>query len=82
MVHLARTLLCCSVGRIFAQNAVVSDDLPARIISGRIQVKPNVMEFCGSSLVFADGSVIDQVCCKVLLEEQNFQDYQSTKTSG
>ncbi|XP_070817067.1 flavin-containing monooxygenase 5-like [Chaetodon trifascialis] len=46
---------------IFAQNAVVSDDLPARIIAGRVQVKPNVKEFCGSSVVFADGSIVHKV---------------------
>lgn len=40
----------------------MNDDLPARIISGRVQVKPNVKEFCGSSVVFDDGSVIDEVC--------------------
>uniref|UniRef100_A0A8C4DP77 Flavin-containing monooxygenase n=1 Tax=Dicentrarchus labrax TaxID=13489 RepID=A0A8C4DP77_DICLA len=42
---------------IFVQNAVVSDDLPAQIISGHVQVKPNVKEFCGSSVVFVDGIV-------------------------
>ncbi|XP_068448897.1 flavin-containing monooxygenase 5-like [Clinocottus analis] len=45
----------------FAQNPVVNDDLPARIISGRVQVRPNVKEFCGSSVAFEDGSVIDEV---------------------
>lgn len=60
-IHGSRMQLWCSVGRIFAQNAVVSDDLPARIISGRVQVKPNVKEFCGSRAVFVDGSITDKV---------------------
>lgn len=49
------------VGSFFAQIPVVNDDLPARIISGRVQVKPNVKEFCGSSVVFVDGSVVEKV---------------------
>ncbi|XP_070688260.1 flavin-containing monooxygenase 5-like [Pempheris klunzingeri] len=57
---------------IFAQNAVVSDDLPARIISGRVQVKPNVKEFCGSSVVFADGSIIDEVDVVVFATGYNY----------
>nr|XP_057930295.1 flavin-containing monooxygenase 5-like isoform X2 [Doryrhamphus excisus] len=57
---------------IFAQNAVVSDDLPARIISGRVQVKPNVKEFRDSALVFADGSVIDQVDVVVFATGYNY----------
>ncbi|XP_039985693.1 flavin-containing monooxygenase 5-like isoform X2 [Xiphias gladius] len=44
----------------FAQIPVVNDNLPARIISGRVQVKPNVKEFCGSSVIFVDGSVINK----------------------
>uniref|UniRef100_H3C6I0 Flavin-containing monooxygenase n=1 Tax=Tetraodon nigroviridis TaxID=99883 RepID=H3C6I0_TETNG len=46
---------------VLAQIPVVNDDLPARIISGRIKVKPNVREFRRSSVVFADGSIIDKV---------------------
>ncbi|XP_054646448.1 flavin-containing monooxygenase 5-like [Dunckerocampus dactyliophorus] len=57
---------------IFSQNAVVSDDLPARIISGRVQVKPNVKEFRGSALVFADGSAIDQVDVVVFATGYNY----------
>uniref|UniRef100_A0A3Q3DKH0 Flavin-containing monooxygenase n=1 Tax=Hippocampus comes TaxID=109280 RepID=A0A3Q3DKH0_HIPCM len=43
------------------KNTVVSDALPARIISGRIRLKENIKEFRGSTLVFADGSAVDQV---------------------
>ncbi|TKS74924.1 Dimethylaniline monooxygenase [N-oxide-forming] 5 [Collichthys lucidus] len=45
----------------FQQMPVVNDDLPARIISGRVQLKPNVKQFCGSTVVFTDGSVMDKV---------------------
>lgn len=44
----------------------MNDDLPSRIISGRVLVKPNVKEFCGSSVVFVDGSVIDTVCISTI----------------
>ncbi|XP_073332693.1 flavin-containing monooxygenase 5-like [Pagrus major] len=57
---------------IFAQNAVVSDDLPARIISGRVQVKTNVREFSGSSVVFVDGSIIDKVDVVVFATGYNY----------
>ncbi|KAF3835055.1 hypothetical protein F7725_027613 [Dissostichus mawsoni] len=50
---------------------VVSDDLPARILSGRVQVKPNVKEFCGSNVVFVDGS-IDEVDVVVFATGYNY----------
>lgn len=46
---------------VSAQIPVVNDDLPARIISGRVKVKPNVKEFHSSTVVFVDGSFIDKV---------------------
>ncbi|XP_018525669.1 flavin-containing monooxygenase 5 [Lates calcarifer] len=57
---------------LFAQIPVVNDDLPARIISGRVQVKPNVKEFCGSSVVFTDGSVINNVDVVVFATGYNY----------
>ncbi|CAJ1064660.1 dimethylaniline monooxygenase 5-like [Notolabrus celidotus] [Xyrichtys novacula] len=45
----------------FAKIPLMNDDLPARIISGRVQVKSNVKEFRGSSVVFVDGSILDKV---------------------
>ncbi|KAM3620315.1 uncharacterized protein V6R79_021449 [Siganus canaliculatus] len=45
----------------FSQIPVVNGDLPARIISGRVKVKPNVKELRGSSVVFEDGSTVDSV---------------------
>lgn len=41
----------------------MNDDLPARVLSGRVLLKPNVKEFRGSSVVFVDGSVVDKVQC-------------------
>uniref|UniRef100_A0A671V4Q2 Flavin-containing monooxygenase n=1 Tax=Sparus aurata TaxID=8175 RepID=A0A671V4Q2_SPAAU len=56
----------------FAQIPLVNDDLPNRIISGRVQMKPNVKEFCGSSVVFVDGSVIDKVDVVVFATGYNY----------
>ncbi|XP_051233285.1 flavin-containing monooxygenase 5-like [Dicentrarchus labrax] len=56
----------------YTQMPVVNDDLPARIISGRVQVKPNVKEFCGSSVVFVDGSIIDKVDVVVFSTGYNY----------
>ncbi|XP_070817074.1 flavin-containing monooxygenase 5-like [Chaetodon trifascialis] len=56
----------------YAQIPVVNDDLPARIIAGRVQVKPNVKEFCGSSVAFVDGSIIDKVDVVVFATGYNY----------
>ncbi|XP_039547907.1 si:dkey-239i20.2 isoform X2 [Pimephales promelas] len=45
------------VHRVFSQHPMVNDDLPNRILSGTVSVKPNVQEFRGSSVVFEDGTV-------------------------
>uniref|UniRef100_I3J3L1 Flavin-containing monooxygenase n=1 Tax=Oreochromis niloticus TaxID=8128 RepID=I3J3L1_ORENI len=63
---------CNTVFSFFAQIPVVNDDLPARIISGRVAVKPNVREFCGSSVVFVDGSTIDKVDVVVFATGYNY----------
>ncbi|KAM4548042.1 flavin-containing monooxygenase 5-like isoform 1-T1 [Odontesthes bonariensis] len=47
--------------RLFSQHPTVNDELPNRILSGTIQVKPNVRRFQGSSVEFDDGSVVDDV---------------------
>ncbi|XP_043076184.1 dimethylaniline monooxygenase [N-oxide-forming] 5 [Puntigrus tetrazona] len=49
------------VHRIFSQHPMVNDDLPNRILSGTVSVKPNVQEFRGSSVVFEDGTVEDDI---------------------
>ncbi|CAO2637596.1 Flavin-containing monooxygenase 5 [Lemmus lemmus] len=43
--------------RPLSQHPTVSDDLPNHIISGRIQVKPNVKEFTETDAIFDDGTV-------------------------
>ncbi|XP_075895643.1 flavin-containing monooxygenase 5-like [Nelusetta ayraudi] len=47
--------------RVFSQHPTVNEELPNRIISGTLQVKPNVSRFDGSSVHFDDGSVVDDV---------------------
>ncbi|XP_051731775.1 si:dkey-239i20.2 isoform X8 [Ctenopharyngodon idella] len=47
--------------RVFSQHPTVNDDLPNRILSGTVSVKPNVQEFRGSSVVFEDGTVEDDI---------------------
>ncbi|XP_039555140.1 flavin-containing monooxygenase 5-like isoform X1 [Passer montanus] len=41
---------------ILDQHPTVNDDLPNRIISGRVRVKPNVREFTETSAIFEDGT--------------------------
>lgn len=53
--------VCLFPPRFFAQIPVVNDDLPGRIISGRVLMKPNVKEFSGSSVIFDDGTVVEKV---------------------
>uniref|UniRef100_A0A3Q3VS32 Flavin-containing monooxygenase n=1 Tax=Mola mola TaxID=94237 RepID=A0A3Q3VS32_MOLML len=47
--------------RLFSQHPTVNDELPNRILSGTVQVKPNVRRFQGSSVEFDDGSVVEDV---------------------
>ncbi|XP_066411514.1 flavin-containing monooxygenase 5-like [Molothrus aeneus] len=42
--------------RVFQQHPTVNDDLPNRIISGRVRVKPNIQEFTETSANFEDGT--------------------------
>ncbi|NXN19930.1 FMO5 monooxygenase, partial [Indicator maculatus] len=42
--------------RVFDQHPTVNDDLPNRILSGRVQVKPNIKEFTETSAIFEDGT--------------------------
>ncbi|NXJ87137.1 FMO5 monooxygenase, partial [Trogon melanurus] len=42
--------------RVFEQHPTINDDLPNRIISGRVQVKPNIQEFTETSAIFEDGT--------------------------
>lgn len=40
---------------------MVNDDLPNRLISGTIKMKPNVSEFRNSSVVFEDGTIENNI---------------------
>uniref|UniRef100_A0A4X2JVI0 Flavin-containing monooxygenase n=1 Tax=Vombatus ursinus TaxID=29139 RepID=A0A4X2JVI0_VOMUR len=42
--------------RFLSHQATLSDELPNHIITGRLQVKPNVKEFTKSAVIFEDGS--------------------------
>lgn len=46
--------------RLFNQHPTLNDELPNRILSGTVQVKPN-RSFQGSSVEFDDGSVVEDV---------------------
>uniref|UniRef100_A0A671V321 Flavin-containing monooxygenase n=1 Tax=Sparus aurata TaxID=8175 RepID=A0A671V321_SPAAU len=45
----------------FNQMPVLNDDLPFRILSGSVIIKPNVKEIRGSTMVFDDGSTVDTI---------------------
>jgi dimethylaniline monooxygenase (N-oxide forming) len=47
--------------RPLSQHPTVSDDLPNHIISGRVQVKPNVKEFTETDAIFDDGTVEENI---------------------
>ncbi|NXK65982.1 FMO5 monooxygenase, partial [Sylvietta virens] len=42
--------------RILDQHPTINDDLPNRIISGRVRVKPDIQEFTETSAIFEDGT--------------------------
>ncbi|XP_069823527.1 flavin-containing monooxygenase 5-like [Dendropsophus ebraccatus] len=47
--------------RFSSQHPTVNDELPNRIISGYIQVRPNVKEFTDSGVIFEDGTVEENI---------------------
>nr|UZZ64697.1 tAncFMO5 [synthetic construct] len=47
--------------RILSQHPTVNDDLPNRIISGKVLVKPNVKEFTETAAIFEDGTVEENI---------------------
>ncbi|XP_057697539.1 flavin-containing monooxygenase 5-like isoform X2 [Corythoichthys intestinalis] len=55
-----------------SQVPVVNDDLPARIITGRVQVKPNLKRFEGSDAIFDDGTVVKKVDVVVFATGYNY----------
>ncbi|KAG8556237.1 hypothetical protein GDO81_017978 [Engystomops pustulosus] len=43
--------------RILSQHPTINDDLPNRIISGKVLVKPNIKEFTERDVIFDDGTM-------------------------
>ncbi|CAJ0566356.1 unnamed protein product, partial [Mesorhabditis spiculigera] len=51
---------------IFSAHPTLSDELPNRVMSGTVKVKPGIKKFQGSTLFFEDGTVaedVDEVIC-------------------
>ncbi|XP_062919872.1 flavin-containing monooxygenase 5-like isoform X2 [Mobula hypostoma] len=48
-----------STHSLYSQHPAVNDDLPNRILSGRVLVKPNVKQLTESAAIFEDGTVED-----------------------
>jgi len=44
-----------------ASPAVTNDDLPSRILSGRVQVRPGIARLMPSGVRFTDGTYVDDV---------------------
>lgn len=53
--------LSCLLIRLFSKIPVINDDLPLKILSGSVIIKPNVKEINGSNVVFTDGSTVEKV---------------------
>ncbi|KAK3087719.1 hypothetical protein FSP39_009588 [Pinctada imbricata] len=47
------------LSRVASQHPTINDDLPNRIISGSIKVKPNIKNFTETGVVFEDGTKED-----------------------
>ncbi|XP_014460665.1 flavin-containing monooxygenase 5 isoform X3 [Alligator mississippiensis] len=58
--------------RILNQHPTVNDDLPNRIISGRVLVKPNVREFTETAAIFEDGTKEDNIDAVVFATGYSF----------
>nr|XP_054592261.1 flavin-containing monooxygenase 5 isoform X1 [Nothobranchius furzeri]XP_054592262.1 flavin-containing monooxygenase 5 isoform X1 [Nothobranchius furzeri] len=58
--------------RFFSQIPVVNDDLPLKILSGSVIIKPNVKEIHGSTVVFEDGSIAEKVDTIVFATGYNY----------
>uniref|UniRef100_UPI0037E9695B flavin-containing monooxygenase 5-like n=1 Tax=Semicossyphus pulcher TaxID=241346 RepID=UPI0037E9695B len=58
--------------RLFSQIPVINDDLPFKILSGAVIVKPNVKEIRGSTVVFDDGSIVEKVDTIVFATGYNY----------
>ncbi|KAM6921150.1 flavin-containing monooxygenase 5-like [Xenentodon cancila] len=58
--------------RLFSQIPVINDDLPFKILSGSVIVKPNVKAIQGSTVVFDDGSTVENVDTIVFATGYNY----------
>uniref|UniRef100_A0A3Q3IZK1 Flavin-containing monooxygenase n=1 Tax=Monopterus albus TaxID=43700 RepID=A0A3Q3IZK1_MONAL len=58
--------------RLLSQIPVFNDELPYRILSGAVIIKPNVKEIQGSTVVFDDGSVVEKVDMIVFATGYNY----------
>ncbi|MED6251706.1 hypothetical protein ATANTOWER_001700, partial [Ataeniobius toweri] len=58
--------------RLFSQIPVINDDLPFKILSGSVLIKPNVKEIRGSTVVFNDGSAAENVDLIVFATGYNY----------
>ncbi|XP_034036299.1 LOW QUALITY PROTEIN: dimethylaniline monooxygenase [N-oxide-forming] 5-like [Thalassophryne amazonica] len=58
--------------RLFSQIPIINDDLPFRILSGSVILKPNVKEIRGSTVVFDDGSIVEKVDVIVFATGYNY----------
>ncbi|XP_060934417.1 flavin-containing monooxygenase 5-like [Limanda limanda] len=58
--------------RLFSQIPVINDDLPMKILSGAVTVKPNVKEIRGSTVVFDDGTFVEKVDIIVFATGYNY----------
>ncbi|XP_075895502.1 flavin-containing monooxygenase 5-like [Nelusetta ayraudi] len=47
--------------RLFSKIPVINDDLPLKILSGSVIIKPNVKEISGSTVTFSDGTRVEKV---------------------
>ena len=46
---------------VLASPAVTNDDLPSRILSGSVQVRPGIARLMPSGVRFTDGTCVDDV---------------------
>ncbi|NWX99144.1 FMO5 monooxygenase, partial [Nothoprocta ornata] len=58
--------------RFLHQHPTINDDLPNRIISGRVRVKPNIREFTATAAVFEDGTKEDDIDAVVFATGYSF----------
>uniref|UniRef100_A0A1I8BMZ5 Flavin-containing monooxygenase n=1 Tax=Meloidogyne hapla TaxID=6305 RepID=A0A1I8BMZ5_MELHA len=51
----------CPKHSFYGQHATISDDLPTRIITGAVVVKPDIREFTIKGIIWADGTQTDNI---------------------